>query len=281
MEASSARLYEGASEARNERRNPNMEEWQLQELEYVGHSVQHRDLLSKLCYPRADNKHVGNVRFSEKFRLGEGSDETRVYLGLTQDGYGKAVKQIRKDNYLQPAQHEKEILNKFNARKSKYVVNYYFFDGDTGTEYVYLILDLCEESLEKFVKSSSLSDLQKTLPVILRQILNGLVDLHSGPNPILHRDLKPSNVLRDVDGRFLIADFGISRILKDGSKTHKSKCNTGSRFWIAPEAVEEEGSNKARNEDLNEARNEDLDEARNEDLNEAPNEDLKDALMKI
>ncbi|XP_046855943.1 uncharacterized protein LOC124449044 [Xenia sp. Carnegie-2017] len=237
-------------------------EWQLQELEYVGHSVQHRDLLSKLCYPEADNKHVGNVRFSEKFRLGEGSDETRVYLGLTQDGYGKAVKQIRKDNYLQPAQHEKEILNKFNARKSKYVVNYYFFDGDTGTEYVYLILDLCEESLEKFVKSSSLSDLQKTLPDILRQILNGLVDLHSGPNPILHRDLKPSNVLRDEDGKFLIADFGISRILMNGSETHNSKFNTGSEFWIAPESYKDEDSNKALNEDLNEARNEDFKKGR-------------------
>ncbi|XP_046855737.1 serine/threonine-protein kinase pakH-like [Xenia sp. Carnegie-2017] len=213
-------------------------DWQLQELEYVGHSVQHRSLLSKLCYPGADIKHVGNVRviFSEMFSLGEGSNETRVYLGLTKDGYGKAVKQMRRDNYLQPAQHEKKILNEFNAKMSKYVVNYYFFEGDTGTEYVYLILDLCEESLEKFVKSSALSDLQKALPDILRQILNGLADLHSGPDPILHRDLKPSNVLRDVDGKFLIADFGISRMLKNGSKTYKSKFNRGTEYWIPPES---------------------------------------------
>ncbi|XP_046854835.1 uncharacterized protein LOC124447883 isoform X2 [Xenia sp. Carnegie-2017] len=226
------------------------EEWPLQELEYMGHSVQHKELLTELCYPGADIKHVGNVRviFSEKFRLGKGSDETRVYLGLTQDGYGKAVKRIRKDNYVQPAQHEKEILSKFNARKSKYVVNYYFLEEATGTEYVYLILDLCEESLEKFVDNSTILDLQKALPNILRQILNGLADLHSGPDPILHRDLKPNNVLRDADGKFLIADFGISRILKNGSKTHNSKFNRGTEFWIAPEAVDEEDSNKAPNE---------------------------------
>ncbi|XP_046855945.1 serine/threonine-protein kinase/endoribonuclease IRE1-like [Xenia sp. Carnegie-2017] len=230
------------------------EEWQLQELEYVGHSVQHKELLSELCYPGADIKHVGNVRFSEKFSLGEGSNETRVYLGLTKDGYGKAVKRMRRDNYLQPAQHEKKILNEFNAKKSKYVVNYYFFEGDTGTEYVYLILDLCEESLEKFVKSSSLNDLQKALLNILRQILNGLADLHSGPDPILHRDLKPSNVLRDVDGRFLIADFGISRMLKNGSKTYKSKFNRGTEYWIPPESYCEDDSNEARYEELNEGR---------------------------
>ncbi|XP_046854955.1 serine/threonine-protein kinase/endoribonuclease IRE1-like [Xenia sp. Carnegie-2017] len=232
-------------------------EWQLQELEYVGHSVQHRSLLSKLCYPVADLKHVGNVRviFSEMFSLGEGSNETRVYLGLTNDGYGKAVKQMRRDNYLQPVQHEKKILNEFNAKKSNYVVNYYFFERDTGTDYVYLITDLCEESLEKFVKYSSLSDLQKALPDLLRNILNGLADLHSGPDPILHRDLKPSNVLRDVYGKFLIADFGISRMLKNGSKAYKSKFNRGTEYWIPPESYcEDEESNEARNEELNEGR---------------------------
>ncbi|XP_046862471.1 serine/threonine-protein kinase/endoribonuclease IRE1-like [Xenia sp. Carnegie-2017] len=234
-----------------------VQEWRLQEWEYLGHSVQHRSLLSELCYPGADIKHVGNVRviFSEKFKLGEGSNETRVYLGLTNNGYGKAVKQMRRDNYLQPAQHEKKILNEFNAKKSKYVVNYYFLEEDTGTEYVYLILDLCEESLEKFVNDSTLHYLQKALPDILRQILNGLDDLHRGPDSILHRDLKPSNVLRDVDGNFLIADFGISRMLKNGSKTYKSNFNRGTEYWNAPESYcEDEDSNEARNEDPNKAR---------------------------
>ncbi|XP_046856687.1 uncharacterized protein LOC124449820 isoform X2 [Xenia sp. Carnegie-2017] len=249
MEVSSARLYERTSEARKERRNPNIDDWQLQRWAYLGHSVQHGSLLSELCYPGADIKYVGNVRviFSEKFSLGEGSNETRVFLGLTKDGYGKAVKRIRRDNFLQPALYEKKILNEFNAKNSQYIVKYYFIEEDTGSEYVYLILDLCEESLEKFVKDSNIHYLQKALPDILRQILNGLADLHSGPCPILHRDLKPSNVLRDVDGKFLIVDFGISRILKNGSETHKSICNRGTQYWIAPEAYcETEDSNEAR-----------------------------------
>ncbi|XP_046855467.1 serine/threonine-protein kinase/endoribonuclease IRE1-like [Xenia sp. Carnegie-2017] len=134
------------------------------------------------------------------------------------------------------AQKEKEILNQFNAKRSKYVVNYSFLEEDTGTDYVYLILDLCEESLESYVKSSTLEDLQNALPDILRQILQGLADLHSGENPIIHRDLKPTNVLRDSQDNFLIADFGISQILNNDSTTYESSPNTGTEYWIAPES---------------------------------------------
>ncbi|XP_046862838.1 mitogen-activated protein kinase kinase 1-like [Xenia sp. Carnegie-2017] len=112
----------------------------------------------------------------------------------------------------------------------------------SGATRVYLGLvvgELCEIYLE---------DLQKVLPKILRQILRGLADLHSGENPIVHRDLKPSNVLRDTQGNFLIADFGISRILKKGSTTHNSSPNKGTEYWIAPESyIEDEDSfDKAR-----------------------------------
>ncbi|XP_046855130.1 uncharacterized protein LOC124448160 isoform X2 [Xenia sp. Carnegie-2017] len=205
-------------------------------------STKHRKLLQKLTeYGRNPNvkiENVGDVRviFSDEFCIGKGNNETRVYLGLRKDGFGKAVKRIRRDNCLNDALQEKKILNDFNAKKSRYVVNYYNIEDEIGSEYVYLILDLCEESLENFVKSSSQSDLQKALPEILKQILKGLADLHSGVEPIIHRDLKPSNVLRDSQSEFLLADFGISRILKNDSKTHKSKGNMGTEDWIAPES---------------------------------------------
>ncbi|XP_046844888.1 serine/threonine-protein kinase Nek2-like [Xenia sp. Carnegie-2017] len=141
-----------------------------------------------------------------------------------------------KDNFIKLAQQEKKILNQIKAKKSNCVVNYYHLEEDTGTEYVYLILDLCEESLESFVQSSSLYDLQKSLPKILRQVLKGLADLHSDPHPILHRDLKPSNVFRDAQGKFLIADFGMSQILKNESSTLKSGTKMGAGYWIAPES---------------------------------------------
>ncbi|XP_046844883.1 serine/threonine-protein kinase/endoribonuclease IRE2-like [Xenia sp. Carnegie-2017] len=215
----------------------NEKEW-----EYIGESVKHKELFLRLIKygrnPNVEVKHVDNVRviISEEFCIGRGSDGTRVYLGLKKDGYGKAVKRIRQDNCITIAKKEKEILSEFNARESKYVVKYYYLEEDTGTDYVYLILDLCEESLESFVESSTLQDLQKSLPEILRQVLKGLADLHCGPCPILHRDLKPSNVLRDAHGKFLIADFGISRKLKGGLKTYHTSSKKGTQDWIAPES---------------------------------------------
>ncbi|XP_046856575.1 serine/threonine-protein kinase/endoribonuclease IRE1-like isoform X2 [Xenia sp. Carnegie-2017] len=218
------------------------QESKLQEWKYNDESKKHKKMFSNLLKRSRDDsvevKQVSDVRviFSDDFCIGKGSNETRVFLGLRKDGYGKAVKRIRRDNCMKLAQKEKEILNQFNAKRSKYVVNYSFLEEDTGTEYVYLILDLCEESLESYVKSSTLVELQNALPEILRQILQGLADLHSGENPIIHRDLKPTNVLRDSQDNFLIADFGISQILNNDCTTYESSPNTGTEYWIAPES---------------------------------------------
>ncbi|XP_046854685.1 probable serine/threonine-protein kinase ireA isoform X3 [Xenia sp. Carnegie-2017] len=216
-------------------------ELQLQEWKYLGESTKHRNLLLKLCDHKDEIKLLGDVRviFSREFCIGEGSNDTRVYLGLKKDGYGKAVKRILRENWIMYAHQEKKILNEFNVKNSKYVVKYSSFEEDTGTDYVYLILDLYEESLESFVNSSTLNDLQKVLPKILRQILQGLADLHSAPHPILHRDLKPSNILRDSHSDFMIADFGISRILEDDAKTFRNLANLGPEYWIAPESYNE------------------------------------------
>ncbi|XP_046843824.1 serine/threonine-protein kinase PLK4-like [Xenia sp. Carnegie-2017] len=208
---------------------------QLKEWKYFDQSIKHKEMFLKLIKygrdPESKVKCVNDVRviFSDEFCIGIGNNGNRVYLGLKKDGYGKAVKRIRRDICTNEAENEVKIFNEIKAKKSSYVVNYYHLEENTETEYVYLILDLCEESLESFVKSYTLEDLQKSLPEILKQILKGLADLHSEPNPILHRDLKPSNVLRDAQGQYLIADFGSSRILKNGLKTHVSDATKGTQ----------------------------------------------------
>lgn len=188
-----------------------------------------------------DIKDINGVRVScsEKFLLGTG-DETRVYIGLGKDGYEKAVKRLPKDACAANAEQEKRVLNEINATESNHVVNYWFYDNRTDKEHVYLILDLCEETLENFVNRTRLEDMEKIAPEIIRQILKGLADLHRDPNPILHRDLKPSNILRNVNGKWLLADFDISRMLKSGTKTYKSK-QRGTKNWRAVESYPPDG----------------------------------------
>ena len=48
---------------------------------------------------------------------------------------------------------------------------------------------------------------------IFKQILLGLRHVHE--RGVMHRDLKPSNVFIDRDGRFMIGDFGLSKVSED------------------------------------------------------------------
>ena len=82
---------------------------------------------------------------------------------------------------------------------------------------------------------------------VLRQITDGVKHLHD--NKIIHRDLKPSNILYCNNPSLVmkVADFGQSRILKEGASYHnrtivKSGHSDGlgvfgTPGWIAPEVL--------------------------------------------
>src|SRR5207237_590953 len=54
---------------------------------------------------------------------------------------------------------------------------------------------------------------------IARQIAAGLLAAHDAG--VVHRDLKPENVMIDADGHALIMDFGISRSMGGGARSHR------------------------------------------------------------
>lgn len=145
------------------------------------------------------------------------------------------MKRLHKDQCRFLAEHEKHILNEPSIEKSQYTVKYRYFDDKCDKEFVYLILDLCEETLGDYVRRNSQKDLWTIAPEIIRQILEGLRDLHAEPNAILHRDLKPSNILRNMHNGWLLADFGISRILPQKKSEHVS-VPRGNAQWRAVEA---------------------------------------------
>ena len=204
-------------------------------------SITHREKLKNLLEHGKINpeeiKEVNGVRVccSKKFLIAIGSMGTRVYVGIGKDGVEKAVKRLPRDVCLGLAEQETKVLNELNTVRSNYVVNYWFLEEQSDKEYLFLILDLCEETLENFVERSPKADLKRDARDIIQQVLKGLADIHREPKPIIHRDLKPSNILRNVQGNWLLADFGISLILKTGVTTHLSE-SRGTEDWKAVES---------------------------------------------
>jgi serine/threonine protein kinase len=158
---------------------------------------------------------------------------TTVYVGIMEDGSEVAVKRMLTQACEDSARNEIEILNRTDTNKSPFIVSYrHFYDDGI---FMYLILDLCEETLKEHVNSQTTEHLRKHGPRMIKEILTGLQFLHS--LGILHRDLKPTNVLVDVEGHMRLADFGVSRVLNEDETTVYTDAK-GTRDWMPVEVIE-------------------------------------------
>ncbi|MCB8780217.1 serine/threonine protein kinase [Planktothrix agardhii 1032] len=83
-----------------------------------------------------------------------------------------------------------------------------------SSQYLYLVMELAEESLEKYFnkhKPTLLDLLEAETWKLVESLVSALVYFSElSPKKLVHRDLKPANVLR-VGDRWKISDFGIVR----------------------------------------------------------------------
>jgi eukaryotic-like serine/threonine-protein kinase len=84
-------------------------------------------------------------------------------------------------------------------------------DGKTGS--YYLVMDFIEgTSLHNIIGVSGISE--TTVMHYARQLLDVLTYIHS--KGVLHRDIKPANIIIQPDGRAVLVDFGLVKILEVG-----------------------------------------------------------------
>ena len=171
--------------------------------------------------------------FSTSKSLGKGCNGTSVYVGIMEDGCEVAVKRMVIEACEESAQNEIEILSRTDTQKSPFIVSYRHFHRDDN--FIYVILDLCEETLREHVHSQTAEHLKEHGQRMVKEILTGLEFLHS--EGILHRDLKPSNVLVDVAGHMRLADFGISRVLNEDETSVQTDAK-GTHGWMPVEVIE-------------------------------------------
>ena len=110
--------------------------------------------------------------------------------------------------------------------------------GVTSTGQPYLVLELVEgEHIDQYCERRALS-VEARLR-LFTDVLEAVAHAHA--NLIVHRDLKPSNVLVRSDGAVKLLDFGIGKLLAEGTDDRPALTREGSRpltpEYAAPEQL--------------------------------------------
>ncbi len=74
---------------------------------------------------------------------------------------------------------------------------------------------------------------------IANGVLAALEYAHQRREPVIHRDIKPANIMLAKDGRVLVADFGIAKVV-GGEKLTRTQGVVGTYEYMSPEQVKGE-----------------------------------------
>ena len=137
-------------------------------------------------------------------------------------------------SYLERFEGECRLLS---LARHPNIVQYLATYCDPETNLPFLLMELCDESLTKFLQRSP-----GPLPYhvelnISHDIALALVYLHS--NGLIHRDLTANNVLMIAGVRAKVTDFGMSKLANVNPRVTPMTLCPGNLQYMSPEALEE------------------------------------------
>lgn len=170
-------------------------------------------------------------------RLGEGG-MAQVYLARdVRLGREVAVKVLdqrlaERPGFRERFQREARVAA---ALDHPHIVPLYDF-GESGYE-LYLVMP--------FISGGSLQDVLKRVPLSVSEVVtygSQMADAldYAHRRSVVHRDVKPANMLIHADGRLLLSDFGLAKIISSSARpaTPQRHPDAGTPEYMAPEQIE-------------------------------------------
>ncbi|OVA20585.1 Protein kinase domain [Macleaya cordata] len=173
--------------------------------------------------------------------LGKGAFKT-VYKAFDElEGIEVAWNQIKLADVLRNSEDLERLYSEVHLLKTlkhKNIIKFYNSWVDTKQDNINFITEIFTSgTLRQYRKKHKHVDL-RALKNWSRQILQGLLYLHSHDPPVIHRDLKCDNIfVNGNQGEVKIGDLGLAAILKKANSAHSV---IGTPEFMAPELYEED-----------------------------------------
>ncbi|KAF5197985.1 Serine/threonine-protein kinase WNK1 [Thalictrum thalictroides] len=172
--------------------------------------------------------------------LGKGASKI-VYRAFDEfEGIEVAWNQVKLYDFLQSPEDLQRLyceIHLLKTLKHKNIMKFYTSWVDTANRNINFITEMFTSGTLRQYRQKHKRVNIRAIKHWCRQILRGLLYLHSLDPPVIHRDLKCDNIfINGNQGVVKIGDLGLAAILR---KSHAAHC-VGTPEFMAPEVYEEE-----------------------------------------